>query len=74
MHIVLSTRKVWVDRTVSMRVKSDAWLPRSGKDRRTLHFYAMVNWCVGPVASVFVTGTSGLQQVKSYTVSHWSSK
>lgn len=74
MHIVPSTRKVWVDRTVPMRVKSDARLPRSGKDRRTLHFYAMVNWCVGPVAIVFVTGTSGLQQAKSYTVSHWSSK
>lgn len=69
MHIVPSARKVWVDSSRPMPVKSDARIPRSGRDRRTLHFYAMVNWCTGPVAIKFVTGTSGLQHPQPYMVS-----
>lgn len=74
MHISPSARKVWVDRKLPSHVKSDARVPRSGRDRRTLHFYAMVNWCAGPVAMIFVTGTSGLQHAQPYTVSHSVSK
>ena len=74
MHISPSARKVWVDRKLPSPVRSDARVPRSGRDRRTLHFYAMVNWCVGPVAIIFVTGTSGLQHAQPYTVSHSVSK
>lgn len=70
MHIAPTARKVWVDSTLPMPVKSDARIPRSGRDRRTLHFYAMVNWCTGPVAIKFVTGTSCLQHAQPYTVSH----
>lgn len=74
MHIVPSARKVWVESTAALPVRTDSRLPRSGRDRRTLHFYAMVNWCVGSVALRFVTGTSGLQHEHPYMVSHWPSK
>lgn len=74
MHIVPKARKVWVESGAPLPVRTDSRLPRSGRDRRTLHFYAMVNWCVGPVAIRFVTGTSGLQHARPYTVSHWSLK
>ena len=69
MHICPTARRVWVDKKHPMPVKSDSRMPRSGRDRRTLHFYAMVNWCGGPVAIIFVTGTSGLQHAHPYTVS-----
>ena len=74
MHIVPSARKVWVQSKAPLPVRTDPRLPRSGRDRRTLHFYAMVNWCVGSVAIRFVTGTSGLQHAHPYTVGHWPSK
>lgn len=70
MHIEPKARKVWVDSKAPMPIRSDARKPRSGKDRRTLHFYAMVNWCVGPVALIYVTGTSEMEREKEYMVSH----
>ena len=70
MHIVPKAKKVWIESRAPIPVRSDPRLPRSGRDRRTLHFYAMVNWCVGPVAIRFVTGTSGLQHEHPYMVSH----
>lgn len=74
MHIAPTARQVWVDSSVPMPVKKDTRMPRSGRDRRTLHFYSMVNWCVGPVAIMFVTGTSGLQHAQPYVVSQLASK
>lgn len=74
MHIVPEAREVWVDTSQPMPIRTDSRKPRSGKDRRTLHFYAMVNWCVGPVALIYVTGTSGLKPAKTYTVCHSGSK
>ncbi len=50
MHILPTARKVWMEAGAPISVRSDARLPRSGRDRRTLHFYAAVNWCVGLVA------------------------
>ena len=69
MHIAPGARKVWVDSKFPMKVKSDSRMPRSGRDRRTLHFYSMVNWCTGPVAMLYVTGTSGLQHAQPFMVS-----
>lgn len=74
MHISPGRARVWVDSSAPMRVKTDSRMPRSGRDRRTLHFYAMVNWCVGPVAIRFVTGTSGLERTKTYKVGQHPSK
>ena len=68
MHIMPSARRVWVDSSLPMPVKSDSRMPRSGRDRRTLHFYSMVTWSTGPVAIMFVTGTSGLQHAQPYMV------
>lgn len=70
MHILPTARTVWMEAGAPIPVRSDPRLPRSGRDRRTLHFYAAVNWCVGPVAIRFVTGTSGLQHARTYTVGH----
>lgn len=64
MYIQASSMKAWVDNSEPIATVPD--LRTEG--RKVLHFYAMVNACGGPVALMYVTGTSDHVTEQKYQV------
>lgn len=68
MHVSLASQKVWFDSTDQPDTVEDVRAQGARGGLKTLHFYAAVNACKGPVALIFVTGTTGLQRDPAYRV------
>ena len=68
MHVSLKSQKVWLDSENPPETVEDARAQGARGGWKTLHFYAAVNACQGPVAFVFITGTTGLQRNPPYRV------
>ena len=68
MHVSLDSQQVWFDSEDKPDTVEDVRAQGARGRLKTLHFYAAVNACGGPVHLVFITGTTGLQRSPPYRV------
>ena len=69
LHVSLKSQRVWLDSDNPPDTIEDVRAAGARGGLKTLHFYAAVNACQGPVAFVFITGTTGLKRDPPYRVS-----
>lgn len=70
MYVSASPVKAWLDGSE----ETDTIPDLRAETRTVLHFYAVVNACGGPVALMYVTGTTGLARQQPYLVRLTSSQ